>query len=106
MKPRHLLTSLVAIAATAMLLAACGGGDNNNDSSASSKGASSGSGAGATSNAVKISNFKFVPGTVTVKRGAAVAVTNDDSTAHTATADNGTSFDTGTLDPGLRRRSA
>ena len=35
-----------------------------------------------------------------MKRGAKVTVTNDDSTAHTATADDGNTFDTGTLDPG------
>jgi plastocyanin len=52
------------------------------------------------SSAIKISNFAFTPATVTVKRGARVTVSNDDSTAHTATADDGHSFDTGSLDPG------
>ena len=47
-----------------------------------------------------ISGFKFTPASLTVKSGAKVTVTNDDSTAHTATADDGNSFDTGTLDPG------
>ena len=53
----------------------------------------------ANANAVSISDFKFAPATLTVKAGAHVAVTNNDSTAHTATADDGRSFDTGTLDP-------
>ena len=35
-----------------------------------------------------------------VKQGARVTVTNQDSTAHTATADDGHSFDTGTLAQG------
>ncbi len=49
---------------------------------------------------MKISNFKFAPASVTVKPGAGVAVTNEDSTAHTATADDGHSFDTGDLAQG------
>ena len=49
---------------------------------------------------MKISNFKFSPASVTVKSGAGVAVTNQDSTAHTATADDGHSFDTGDLAQG------
>ena len=49
---------------------------------------------------MEISNFKFSPASLTVKPGAGVTVTNQDSTAHTATADDGQSFDTGTLDQG------
>ena len=49
---------------------------------------------------MKINDFKFTPATITVKPDAPVTVTNDDSTAHTATADNGDSFDTGTMEPG------
>ena len=47
-----------------------------------------------------ISGFKFVPASLTVKSGAKVAVTNDDTAPHSATADDGHSFDTGTLDKG------
>jgi plastocyanin len=48
---------------------------------------------------IKISNFVFVPPTLTVKVGTRVTWTNEDNTAHTATADAG-SFDTGTLNQG------
>jgi plastocyanin len=48
---------------------------------------------------VRISNFVFVPPTLTVKVGTRVTWTNEDNTAHTATADAG-SFDTGTLNQG------
>ena len=48
---------------------------------------------------LRISNFAFAPPTVTVAAGTTVTWTNEDSTAHTATASNGR-FDTGTIDPG------
>jgi plastocyanin len=79
-----------------MLIAGCGGGDsgsataNSPSSSASSHG----------STGVTISDFKFKPNPLTVKSGAGVNVTNDDSAPHTVTADDGHSFDTGTLDQG------
>jgi plastocyanin len=98
-KPRHPISSLVVIAATAMLLAGCGGASNATTPSQPS-GGSSKPASGGSSNAVTISNFKFTPATITVKQGARVTVTNDDSTAHTATADDGHSFDTGSLDQG------
>jgi plastocyanin len=100
-KPRHAIGSLVVIVAAAMLLAGCGG-DSKASSPPKPSGASSqpASGVSASGRAVKISGFKFAPATLTVKRGARVTVTNDDSTAHTATADDGNSFDTGSLDPG------
>jgi plastocyanin len=84
-----------------MLLAGCGGGGGGNSSAAaSSSGGSTQSASTGTSDAVKINNFKFNPASLTVKHGARVKVTNDDSTAHTATADDGHSFDTGNVDPG------
>jgi plastocyanin len=49
---------------------------------------------------VTISGFKFAPAKLTVNGGGAVAVTNHDDTAHTATADDGSSFDTGDVNPG------
>jgi plastocyanin len=50
---------------------------------------------------VTISNFKFVPPSVSVAKGGAVTWTNKDSAAHTATLDQGAgAFDTGTLNQG------
>jgi plastocyanin len=48
---------------------------------------------------VRLVNFTFDPGTLTVPAGTTVAWTNDDSAVHTVTADDG-SFDSGRLDPG------
>jgi plastocyanin len=53
----------------------------------------------AADHAVAISGFSFSPGDITVTVGDTVTWTNADSTAHTATADDG-SFDTGTLGGG------
>jgi plastocyanin len=48
--------------------------------------------------AVTIKNYAFAPQTLTVKAGTRITWTNRDSTAHTATADQG-SLDTGTINP-------
>jgi len=90
---RHFTASLVVVAATAML-AGCGGGSDASHASASKPASGGGS------DAVTISNFKFAPATLTVAPGATVTVSNKDSTAHTFTADDGKSFDTGDVDPG------
>jgi len=52
-----------------------------------------------TAAAVTIQNYAFAPQSLTVKAGTRVTWTNRDSTAHTATADQG-SLDTGTINPG------
>jgi plastocyanin len=102
MPPLRLLSSFLSVAATAAVLASCGGGGGN--ASTPTQSAASGSKAGQAStgggDAVSISNFKFSPGTLTVKSGAKVTVANNDSTAHTATSDDGSTFDTGDIDPG------
>jgi plastocyanin len=49
-----------------------------------------------------IQNFRFKPANITVKRGTKVRWINKDSTAHTATANNGRSFDSGLLRKGQR----
>jgi plastocyanin len=49
---------------------------------------------------VLIQNFSFKPANITIKRGTKVRWINKDSTAHTATANNGRSFDSGRLRPG------
>ena len=99
MKPRQSLASIaVAVAATAMLLAGCG--DSTGNASSPPKSTSTPATPASGGSAVSISNFKFAPASLTVKSGAKVTVTNEDSTAHTATADDGNSFDTGPLDQG------
>ncbi|MFL5842964.1 MAG: cupredoxin family copper-binding protein [Thermoleophilaceae bacterium] len=101
-KPHHHIGSFLVIAATAIVLAGCGGGSSSN-SSAKASGASPQPASGGSSSAVKISNFKFAPASLTVKSGARLTVTNNDSTAHTATANDGHSFDTGTVNQGASR---
>lgn len=49
---------------------------------------------------VDISMFAFSPSTVTVAAGTTVAWTNKDTTEHTASADDGMSFDTGAIQHG------
>jgi plastocyanin len=48
---------------------------------------------------VVIKNFQFKPAHITIKRGTRVRWINRDSTAHTATANNDRSFDSGRLRP-------
>lgn len=43
---------------------------------------------------VAIKDFAFSPATITVKPGAKITVTNQDSVGHTLTSDDGKSFDT------------
>jgi plastocyanin len=77
-----------------LVLAGCG-------SSASTKSAAPTPAAAAVTAAkVTISDFKFAPPAVTLKRGGTITFTNRDTAPHTATADDGPSFDTGTLKQG------
>lgn len=55
--------------------------------------------AAAAGTSVEIKNFAFNPASVSVAVGATVTWTNNDSIAHTVTADDG-SFDSGPIDPG------
>ena len=49
---------------------------------------------------VEVKEFAFNPVTITVKVGTKVTWTNKDSVAHTATSDDGSTFDTGLLNQG------
>ena len=100
MTPRQIIPALVAVAAAATLLAGCGGSDSDASSPPESTSAAANAASGASGSSVTISDFKFAPASLAVKSGAKVTVTNDDSTAHTATANDGDSFDTGALDAG------
>jgi plastocyanin len=95
---RHVITSLVVLAALAGAVAGCGGGGSAAKAGGSSQAKPSGGGGGGST--VGIANFKFSPASLTVHRGTKITVANHDSTAHTATADDGKSFDTGNIDPG------
>jgi plastocyanin len=88
------ILSAVPAVLSAVSLAACGGGGSTATAGPKPSGAS---------RAVTISNFAFQPATVTVKRGTRLTVTNRDSAAHTATADDGHSFDTGNLATGASK---
>ena len=51
---------------------------------------------------VLIQDFRFKPAHITIKRGTKVRWINKDSAPHTATANNGRSFDSGRLGKGQR----
>ncbi len=80
---------LCACVVTVVALAACGGGQR-----------SGGSGQPSTS-AVTIRNFAYLPAHATV--GTRLTFDNRDTVEHTATADDGTTFDTGSLQVGASK---
>ena len=90
----HTFLSTAAVAA--LLATGCGGGNSGPSAGA----ASSAAGSSGTPSAITIKSFKFSPGTLQVQDGAGIEVANDDSAPHTVTADDGHSFDSGTVDSG------
>ena len=52
-----------------------------------------GGGGGTTANTIKIQSMSFSPGSYSVKVGTVIKWQNDDAVSHSATSDNGTSFD-------------
>jgi plastocyanin len=85
----------------ALLVAACSGDNGGGGTTASTGGGGAtaetgGGGGGGTT--ITIDNFAFDPNTITVSGATDVTVTNNDSAAHTFTADDG-SFDV-QVDPG------
>jgi plastocyanin len=87
---RRSLPLLVGVVAAA-LVAGCGGGAHDTTASAPS---------GGTRSSISIRDFKFSPDPISVRSGARVQVTNSDSAPHSVTADDGKSFDSGTVQPG------
>ena len=90
----------------ALLVAACSSDDNGGGTTASTGGStgstaatgSTGETGGGGGTTITIQNFTFDPNTITVSGPTEVTITNDDSAAHTFTADDG-SFDV-QIDPG------
>lgn len=101
---RRGLTVLVLLASGALIAAGCGGGSGGGSASPATTAAPSpttaapddNGGGSAGSTQAKIENFAFDPKQITAKVGETVTWKNDDSTAHTVTADDG-SFDSGNL---------
>jgi plastocyanin len=80
----------------ALLVTACGGDDDGSTATGGGGAPAETGGGGGTT--ITIADFAFDPDTITVSDATEVTVTNDDSTAHTFTADDG-AFDV-ELDPG------
>jgi len=125
MSAKKLLTVpvlLAVLAPIALAAVGCGGGDSSSSLSESSEstGAATGPGEGSAtteagddsggnapapsgnavrSEKVEIEDFAYNPDPVTIEEGGKVIWLNEDSVAHTATAEDG-SFDTGTLEEG------
>jgi plastocyanin len=105
MKPKaFLVTGLVLM--TALALSACGGsGGTSSETEAEATATTEAPAAAAEgeklerSVKVDISNLEYAPDPVRVQAGGKAIWLNEDSVAHTATADDG-SFDTGTIDEG------
>jgi plastocyanin len=96
----HTLLATLAVAGLTVLLTACGGGGSGSETTSSAAGGG-GTSAATQSDAVTIKDFSFEPGSLTVKAGTKVTWSNEDSTSHTATADDG-AFDTGTIKAGSK----
>jgi len=90
MRHTMLFTFSLAVTTALLVLAGCG------KSSTSPTGYSGGGGGGGTGNVVTISNMAYNPSPLTVSKGTTVTWKNNDSVAHTATADDA-SFDTGNI---------
>ena len=85
----HFLPVIFVLLIAIVLTACSSGGATTSKTTASSN--SSG-------NTVSIANFAFSPATLPIPAGTTVTWTNNDSTTHTVTSDNGV-FDSGNLAP-------
>lgn len=74
--------AILAALLGAALLAGCGGDD---DATADPASTTAAAGAAAPTTTVRIRDFKFLPGSPTVKAGQKISVVNDDAGPHTLT---------------------
>ena len=94
---RRLVGPLLLVAAVAIIAAACNGTGSTAYGAPASTAATTT--AATATNAATIKGFSFQPDVLKVKVGAKVTWTNDDTVAHTVTADTN-SFASGNLQPG------
>jgi plastocyanin len=87
------MSSLALMALSVATLAGCGGGASGTASAPAAPASHSDS-------TITISDFKFAPRTLTVRHGAPIKIMNSGGVTHTLTADDGPSFDSGTVAPG------
>ncbi len=101
---RYSVAAAAAAAAVALMLASCSSSKSGSPASTAAPGGATASAASAPAAAggITIKNFAF-SGTMTVKSGQKVTVTNRDSTAHTLTDMKTQKFDTGNIDPGTTK---
>jgi len=88
---------------SAVALAGCGGGATSAPDSAGAStpaATTTPTPSADTAGAVAITGFAFAPGTFRAKVGEKITWTNEDSAAHTATAESGADFDSGDLAQG------
>lgn len=101
----------VLVAALLIAAAACSSNNSTPSPTPSTTGTTTTTGSTGTSSAtttnvtipvgaISLTTTAFVPNPVTVKVGDSVMWVNNDSIAHTATANNGTTFSSGTIAPG------
>jgi plastocyanin len=98
---RHLQATILTVV-VALTVATCSGPSTPTPAGAAPTAAPPAAASGAPAagaSAVTIAGFAFAPATITVSVGTTVTWTNNDSTGHTVTADDG-SFASGTLAPG------
>ncbi len=91
---------LPGVAVLVLLVLGLGACSSSKDNAGT--GAAQSTAGGAKGTAVAIKNFAFSPNPLQAKVGDPITVTNQDSTAHTITADDH-SFDTGNLDGGASK---
>jgi plastocyanin len=113
--PKGELMQIRRVLAVALLLAAaaCGGNNSNSTPAPSSTGTTTtgGTTTGATTTvtmpigASGLTTTAYAPNPVTIKVGDSINWVNNDSIAHTSTANNGTTFNSGIINPGASFRA-
>jgi plastocyanin len=101
---KYLPIAAVAIIVAVIVAIALGGKNSNSnkstDMSNMNQNSSANSNKTVSTDKVSIANFSFSPSSITVKKGATVTWTNNDTSEHTVSADTGNAFESGALDKG------
>ena len=88
-----LALGVLLVAATVVVALTAGGGASEEQAAAPAAGGDT----------VTIKGFRYMPKDLTVKAGTSVTFVNDDTAAHTASANESGAFDTGGIDRGAKK---